>query len=59
MAKAAIRTAMPPAAAMATWLSVLHARLFKALQASARMAALSGCAFMTESMACWGKGGVG
>ena len=57
--RAAIQTAMPPAAAMATWFSVLRATLHKASQACSRTAALSGCAFMTASMACRGKGGVG
>ena len=57
---AAIRTAMPPAAAMATWLlSVSHARFTKAKQACSRATALSGCGFMTSSMTCRGKGGVG
>ena len=36
----AIQTAMPPAAAMATWLSLLLATVFKASQASLRAAAL-------------------
>ena len=57
--RAAIRTAMPPAAAMATLLSVLHARIAKAKQACLRMASLWGCVFMTASMTCRGKGGVG
>ena len=56
--RAAIQTAMPPAAAMATWLSVLRATLSKASHACLRTAALSGCAFMTASMACRGTGGV-
>ena len=50
---------MPPAAAMATWLSVSYARFVKALQAGFRTAAFSGCVFMTASMTCWGKGRVG
>ena len=54
--RAAIRTAMPPAAAMATWLSVLHARFLKNSQAFFRTAALSGCVFMTAITAC--RGGV-
>ena len=57
--RAAIRTAMPPAAAMATVLSaLLYARFAKTRQASFRTAALSGCIFMTASVACWGKGGM-
>ena len=56
--RVAIRTAMPPAAAMAALLSVLHDRFIKVLQAGSRTAALSGCVFMTASMTCWGKGGV-
>ena len=54
----AIRTAMPPAAAMATLLSALIARFTKTPQAFSRTAALSGCDFMTASVACWGKGGM-
>ena len=60
--RAAIRTAMPPAAAMATLLSALLARFaktkHKTKQAFSRTAALSGCFSMTESVACRGKGGV-
>ena len=56
--RAAIRTAMPPAAAMATTLSSFTARLHKTLQAISRTAALSGCVFMTASVACRGEGGV-
>ena len=56
--RAAIRTAMPPAAAMATWLSLFTARTLKTEQAFLRTAALSGCVFMTASVACRGKGGV-
>ena len=56
--RAAIRTAMPPAAAMATLLSALLARFAKTKQAFSRTAALSGCFSMTESVACRGKGGV-
>ena len=50
-----IRTAMPPAAAMATWLSSLRARIAKAKRAWLRTAALLGCVFMTSSMTCRGK----
>ena len=57
--RAAIQTAMPPAAAMVTWFSVLRATLPKTSQAFSRTAALSICVFMTASMTCWGKGGVG
>ena len=57
--RAAIRTAMPPAAAMATLLSAFIARFPKIRQAFSRTAALSGCVFMTASVACRGKGGVG
>ncbi len=57
--RAAIRTAMPPAAAMATLLSTLfHARFTKTQQAFSRTAALSGCVFMTASVACRGEGGM-
>ena len=56
--RAAIRTAMPPAAAMATLLSALLARFAKTKQAFSRTAALSGCLSMTESVACRDKGGV-
>ena len=51
--KTAIQTAMPPAAAMATWLSVMHARRTKEMQAYSRIETLPGCVFMTASMACW------
>ena len=57
--RAAIRTAMPPAAAMATWLSSLHARCTKAKQACSRTAALSIFVFMTASITCRSKGAVG
>ena len=50
---------MPPAAAMSTLLSSWVARFLKAKQAGLRTAALLGCVFMTASMACWGKGGIG
>ena len=50
---------MPPTAAMATLLSVLHARCAKAEQACSRTAALLECVFMTSSMTCRGRGGVG
>ena len=56
--RAAIRTAMPPAAAMATLLSALTERFPKTLKARTRTAALSGCVFMTASVACRGEGGV-
>ena len=57
--RAAIRTAMPPAAAMATLLSsFLNASFAKTKQAFLRTAALSGCVFMTASVACRGEGGV-
>ena len=54
-----MRTAMPPAAAMATLLSSWVARFPKAEQACSITGALSRCVFMTASMACWGKVGVG
>ena len=68
--RTAIRTAMPPAAAMVTTLSAFLTenpiivntrgivRFAKTPQACSRTAALSGCVFMTASVACRGKGGM-
>ena len=56
--RAAIRTAMPPATAMAILLSALRARIFKTMKARSRTAAMSGCVLMTASVACRGKGGI-
>ena len=57
--RAEIRTAMLPYAITAAMLSVLNSRITRAKQACLRTAILSGYAFMTSSMNCRGKGGVG
>ena len=53
--RAAIRTAMPPAAAMAILLSSLHARFANAPQALLRTATFFGSLFITTSVACRGN----